>query len=697
MGGRVARLDHLLHGRRHRHRHRHHRHHRYHHQRRFMWTTRLPPSPFITPPLTLRRHRPCHHLPALTLPPRAFSASLSSSSSTSATAAAITTDSHVQYLCKQGNLQEAIRFLLSVEDGRLLSQQTYESLILACTRRKALRLGRVVHRHLIDQGFSQDTFLATKLINMYSACESINEARLVFNAVEKPSIFLYNALIRAFALVGHFDESLTVFRRLVEDAAVDIDRFTYSYVLKACCASELLGLGKQIHCHILRRGFETDVYITTTVVDMYAKCRCIKYARRVFVEMPEKNVVSWSAMIASHVKHGRVQDALEIFREMMDAGISPNSVTLVSVVQGFGTLAALGQGRTAHAFVLRRGLDSILSVRNSLVAMYAKCGALIDAEKVFEGMPKRDTVSWNSMIAGYGVNGLAAKAIGVFEEMIQARVPPSEVTFLSLLSACSHVGLVEESLRYFESMEKQYDISPSVEHYACMVDVLGRAGRLVEAAKLIDRMPSEPGATVWGALLGACRLHGCVELGERATQFLFELEPLSAGNYVLLAEIYAKARRWEDVARVKAMVEGRGLQKVSGCSWIEVRKRIYSFVSMDQPNTQIEQVHALLREISGEMRQRGYVPNTDIVLYELQQHEKEQILLGHSEKLALGFGLISTSSRETIRITKNLRLCEDCHSMTRFVSKFTGREILVRDVNRFHHFKDGSCSCSDYW
>ncbi|XP_031505118.2 pentatricopeptide repeat-containing protein At3g46790, chloroplastic [Nymphaea colorata] len=691
MGGWVARFDHLL--------HKHgHRHHRYHHQQqRFMWTTRLQPWPFIPPPPTLRRYHPRHHIPLSAFPRPVVSVAASSSSSTAATAATVTSDSHLQYLCKQRNLEEAVRFLLSLEDGRQLSQQTYESLILACTRRKALRLGRVVQRHLIDHGLAQDTFLATKLINMYSACDSINEARLVFNAVEKPSIFLYNALIRAFALIGHFDESLALFRQLIDDAAVDIDRFTYPYVLKACCASELLGLGKQIHGHILRKGFESDVYISTTLVDMYAKCRRIKYARRVFVEMPEKNVVSWSAMIASHVKNGRIEDALEIFREMMDVGISPNSVTLVSILQGFGTLSALGQGKTAHAFVLRRGLESILSVRNSLVAMYAKCGALVDARKVFERMPKRDTVSWNSMIAGYGVNGLAAKAIGVFEEMIQARIPPSEVTFLSLLGACSHVGLVEESLRFFESMEKQYDISPWVEHYACMVDILGRAGLLEEAAKLIEKMPSEPSATVWGALLGACRIHGNVELAERATQFLFELEPLNAGNYVLLADIYAKAGRWEDVARVKRMVEERGLQKVSGCSWIEVRKWIYSFVSLDQPNPQIEQVHALLLKISREMKQRGYVPNTDIVLYELQQHEKEQVLLGHSEKLALGFGLINTSSPEIIRITKNLRLCEDCHSMTKFVSEFTGREILVRDVNRFHHFKDGSCSCSDYW
>ncbi|CAK9147413.1 unnamed protein product [Ilex paraguariensis] len=246
-------------------------------------------------------------------------------------------------------------------------------------------------------------------------------------------------------------------------------------------------------------------------------------------------------------------------------------------------------------------------------------------------------------------------------------------------------------------MVKEYGIYPSVEHYACMVDLLGRANRLDEAAKIIEGMRIEPGPKVWGSLLGSCRIHCNVELADRASRRLFELEPVNAGNYVLLADIYAEAKMWDDVKRVKKLLEARGLQKVPGCSWIEVKRKIYSLTSVDELNPQIEQIHALLLKLSMEMKEKGYVPETKVVLYDLDTEEKERILLGHSEKLAVAFGLINSNKRDAIRITKNLRLCEDCHTFTKFISKFAGREILVRDVNRFHHFKNGVCSCEDYW
>lgn len=312
-------------------------------------------------------------------------------------------------------------------------------------------------------------------------------------------------------------------------------------------------------------------------------------------------------------------------------------------------------------------------------------------------MHKRDVVLWNSLISSYGVHGYGRKAIKIFEEMIDHGVSPSYISFVSVLGACSHAGLVEEGKELFESMVKEHGIQPSVEHYACMVDLLGRANRLDEAAKIVEDLRIEPGPKVWGSLLGACRIHCNVELAERASKRLFELEPTNAGNYVLLADIYAEAEMWDEVKRVRKRLDSRELQKVPGRSWIEVRRTIYSFTSVDEFNPQGEQLHALLVNLSNEMKQRGYTPQTKVVLYDLDEEEKERIVLGHSEKLAVAFGLINTSKGDTIRITKNLRLCEDCHSVTKFISKFADREIMVRDVNRFHHFKDGVCSCGDYW
>lgn len=538
---------------------------------------------------------------------------------------------------------------------------------------------------------------------MYSHFRAIDNARKVFDETPEKTIFVWNALLRALALADEGEEAVALCREMGAVGMVP-DSFTYSYALKACVASSSSGAlaerrVREIHGHVLRHGFELRVHVATTLVDCYGKLGRVEHSRRVFDGMGERNVVSWSAMIACYA-NGRPFDALMLFGEMMvrEPNTVPNSVTVVSVIQACAGLAALGQGKLLHACVLRRGLDSIVTVFNALIAMYVKCGSLETGRRVFEQMEgRRDVVSWNSVIAGYGIHGFGREAILLFEEMVGNGVSPSPITFVSVLGACSHAGLVQEGKRLFTSMSHEYGIIPRAEHYACMVDLLGRAGQLDEAAKIVEEMRIEPGPTVWGSLLGACRIHGHVGLAERACARLFELEPLNAGNYVLLADIYAEAKMWEEVSSVKKILEGKGLQKIPGCSWIEVQKKIYSFVSVDDMNPQIEQLHALVVRFVTEMKEAGYVPNTKVVLYDLDQDEKERIVLGHSEKLALAFGLINSGKGEVIRITKNLRLCEDCHTVTKFISKLTNREILVRDVNRFHHFRDGMCSCLDYW
>lgn len=537
---------------------------------------------------------------------------------------------------------------------------------------------------------------------MYSELDSIDRARQVFDKSANRSIYVWNAILRALTLAGHGEDVLDLYREMSEGGILS-DRFTYTYVLKACVVAEssvlLLKKGKEIHANVLRRGYERNVHIMTTLVDMYARFGCVANASCVFNDMPERNVVSWSAMIGCYAKNGRNLEALEVFHEMMveNRDLLPNSVTMVSVLQACAALAALGRGKLLHGYILRRGLDSILPVVNALISLYARCGDLVLGRRVFDQMRKRDVVSWNSMISSYEIHGCGREAIKVFKEMLENGIRPSPISFVSVLGACSHEGLVEEGKILFESMAKVHKISPTVEHYACMVDILGRANRLDEAAKIIEDMRMEPGPKVWGSLLGSCRIHCNVELAERASKRLFELEPTNPGNYVLLAEIYASAGMWDEVEKVKNLIEIKGLQKLPGYSWIEVKSKIYSFTAVDEFNPQIEQLHALLLELSTEMKEGGYKPETKVVLYDLDVEEKEMILLGHSEKLAVAFGLINCSKGETIRITKNLRLCEDCHSVTKFISKFTDREIVVRDVNRIHHFCDGVCSCGDYW
>ncbi|KAF7152128.1 hypothetical protein RHSIM_Rhsim01G0232700 [Rhododendron simsii] len=457
--------------------------------------------------------------------------------------------------------------------------------------------------------------------------------------------------------------------------------------------------GILIHAHLIVDGYGGQPYvqnllnvISSSDYGGFAFWCC-------FSQGPMVTFVSFSPLWVIYAWNEKFEMVI-LFREMMileTLGSVPNSVTMVSVLQACAALAALEQGKLIHGYILRKRLDSILPVMNTLVTMYARCGNLEWGKSIFDRMDKRDVVSWNSLISSYGIHGFGTKAIKAFNDMIGQGIPPSAISFLSVLGACSHTGLVEEGKFLFQSMVKKHRIYPSVEHYACMVDILGRANRLDEAAKVIEDMRIEPGKDAWGSLLGACRVHCNVELAERASKRLFELEPTNAGNYVLLADIYAEAKMWDEVKRVKKLLDDRGLQKVSGRSWIEIKRKIYSFTSVEELSPQIEQVHALLLEISMEMKEKGYVPATKVVLYDLGEEEKEQIVLGHSEKLAVAFGLINSSKGETIRITKNLRLCEDCHSVTKFISKFVNREILVRDVNRFHHFRDGICSCGDYW
>lgn len=614
----------------------------------------------------------------------------------------------IQYLCKQGNIKLAFQAFSNEPNPTI---RTYETLILACSAQNAAVYGRIVHRYIVQDGLDGDCFLSTRLIDMYSRFDALEDARRVFDASREKDVYLWNAFLRALAIAGKGEEALEIYGRMGQSVGIEFDSFSYSYALKACVVplsqSSTLSFERvrKIHGHIIRHGYQSLIYVATTLVDVYAKLSHVGYARMVFDGMLEKNVVTWSAMIGCYAKNEMEFEALQVFGEMMtassiDRNIIPNSVTIISILQACSGLSAMEIGKVIHAYVLRRRLDSVISVSNTLLSMYAKSGNLDMSRRIFDQLgDRRDVISWTAMVSGLGMHGHASGAIDCFHQMLRAGVFPSPITFLSVLGACSHAGLVKEGKEIFELMTNGYHIIPGPEHYASMVDLLGRAGRLDEAANIISAMRIEPGPTVWGSLLGACRIHRNVELAERACVRLFKLEPTNAGNYMLLSNIYFDAGMWEKVAETKSLLAAHALQKMAGCSFIEVRRRVYSFVSVDEANPHIEQLNALLLQIMVEMKREmpSYTPQTNVVMYDVEEEVKERILLGHSEKLAVAFGLINTNAGDVIRITKNLRLCEDCHSVTKFVSKLANREILVRDVNRFHRFRDGVCSCGDYW
>eukprot|EP01018_Ginkgo_biloba_P018849 Gb_21580 [translate_table: standard] len=569
------------------------------------------------------------------------------------------------------------------------------SVLRTCVQVSALQLGRQMHGYIISTGFESNVFVGTALIDMYAKCGSLECARKAFDKMSTKDVVAWNTMIAVYEQNGHANEALILFNEM-QRQDIKPDLVTMASTLTVCAHLSALQHGKVIHGYIIKSGFNSDV-VDTALIHMYTKCGHIDFAHQLFDTMPSRDVVSWSAMIAGYAQNGHASEALALFNKMQLQDIKPDLVTVVSILPACAHLAALQQGKRIHSFVLRHGFESDVVVATALIDMYAKCGSIEIARQLFDKISERNVVLWNAMIAGYGMHGHGKDALEMFSQMQQIGMVPDHITFIGVLSACSHAGLVDEGWQYFDSMSRDYCITPKAEHYACLVDLLGRAGHLDEAHDFIKRMPLEADAVVWGALLGACRIHCNTKLGEHVAERLFILEPQNAGRYVLLSNIYAAAGRWVDVARVRTMMKERGLKKEPGCSLIEVNNTVHAFHVGDRSHPQSEKIYAMLATLAGLLKEAGYVPNKNFVLHDVEEEVKEWMLCSHSEKLAIAFGLINTSTGTPIRIVKNLRICDDCHSATKFISKIVRREIIVRDANCFHHFKGGLCSCADYW
>lgn len=385
---------------------------------------------------------------------------------------------------------------------------------------------------------------------------------------------------------------------------------------------------------------------------------------------------------------------MEFFRLLL-LYTEPDEITFVSVLAACSHLGALNVVRW-----IENALKGMINVKigTALVDAFSKCGSVEDARRVFDGMPDRNVMTWTVMIQGLAMFGYGEEAIALFEEMIKVGVRPDDVTFIGVFYACSHSGLVDEGRRMFDRMIKCFKIAPKMEHYGCLVDLLGRAGLLEEALRLIEDMPFEPTPAIWGSLLSACRkTPENLQVIEYVANRLMEIEPENDATYVLLSNIYADNDQWDGVARVRALMKERGIRKTPGCSSVEVNGTIHEFTVGDQSHACVAEINEMLEEIDCKVRDLGHVVDTTKVLLDIEEGEKKNALMLHSEKLALAFALIATAPPSSIRIMKNIRICSDCHSVMKLASKAYGREIIVRDRNRFHKFTDGNCSCLDFW
>ncbi|CAJ2671353.1 unnamed protein product [Trifolium pratense] len=570
--------------------------------------------------------------------------------------------------------------------------------LLSLTYSRSLSKGLQLHAHIIKLGLQSIPLLSHHLINFYSKTHLPYSSLQIFNDSSHKSPTTWSSIISSFAQNDLPLLSLHFFRLMIRHGLAPDDHI-FPSATKSCGILASLPVAQLLHCFAYKTAYHVDLFVGSSIVDMYGKCGDIHNAHNVFDEMPYRNVVSWSGLIYGYVQLGEDDEALRLFKRFLveEENEGVNDFTLSSVLRVCGGSTLLQMGKQIHGLSFKTSFDSSCFVASSLISLYSKCGVVEEAYDVFEEVTVRNLGMWNAMLIACAQHAHTNKTFELFDKMKSVGgVKANFITFLCVLYACSHAGLVEKGKYYFELM-KDYGIEPGTQHYSTLVDLLGRAGKLNEAVKVIEEMPMEPTESVLGALLTGCRIHGNTELASYVANRVSELGSVSSGLQVLLSNAYAAAGRWEEAARARKTLRDKGIKKETGLSWVEEGNRVHTFAAGDRSHAKTLEIYDKLEELGEEMEKAGYVADTSFVLREVDGEEKSRSIKYHSERLAIAFGLITFPQGQPIRVMKNLRVCGDCHTAIKFISKCTGRVIIVRDNNRFHRFEDGKCTCGDYW
>nr|UPT49058.1 pentatricopeptide repeat protein AaPPR1477 [Agave angustifolia] len=634
---------------------------------------------------------------------------------------------------KHNRPQDSIQIYRNLRRERNL--QPDNLLLLAVVRACALSSDPIkakeIHQDVIGFGFSSELTLGNALIDMYGKCGLSDGAKRVFNELPKKDVITWTSLISSYRNCNMFIEGLGVFREMLRSGPKP-NVITLLAVIPICSKLKSLKLGREIHCFVWRNGFEENVFVSSGLVGVYSKCLSTRHARIVFDSMQTKDVVSWNVILAAYfsngdldealrlfgkmkskgfsmnsdswnsmisgcMQNGRIEQAMQFFSQMQESGTKPNHIAIASILPACASMESIRGGREIHAYIYRNQFVTDIMITTALVLMYAKCGDLNKARLVFDQMPRKDTVAWNTMIVANSMHGCGEESTSLFKRMVESRIRPDSVTFSAVLSGCSHSQLVSEARSVFSSMRRDYGVEPDADHHACMADVLSRSGHLNEAYEFIQNMPMKPTASAWGALLSGCKVYKNVELGKIVAGVLFDIEPQNPGNYLSLLSILIGAKMWDDASRIRKLMKDRGIAKEPGCSWVQIKSNVYTFVKGDDRFAMRGEVYDFLGEMGEKMKAEGYKPDTDFVMQDVDAEEKEEALCSHSEKLAVAFAILNLGRGSVIRVFKNLRICGDCHNAINFMAKIVGVQITVRDNVRFHHFKDGSCSCQGLW
>ncbi|KAL0309511.1 UNVERIFIED_CONTAM: putative pentatricopeptide repeat-containing protein, mitochondrial [Sesamum radiatum] len=597
-------------------------------------------------------------------------------------------------LSKQGQYNQAlILYRQMLRSGATPNAFTFPFILKSSAALSLPLPGVQLHCHVIKSGCHSEPFVQTALISMYCRFSLLEKAYNVFDEIPDSArrTVCYNALISGFVHKNRLSNGLVLFSEM-RGKEVSLNEVTILGLVPGCTDPMQLYLGMSLHCLTWKYGLSTVLAVANCFLSMYVHCGSIESARKLFDEIPRKSLITWNAMISGYSQNGLGKEVLDLYQEMQSLGVCPDEVTFVGVLSSCANLGAQRIGREVEEKIDRLGIGFNPFLKNSLVSMYARCGNLMRARAIFDAMPEKNLVSWTAILGGYGMHGHGEVAVDLFDQMIEAGIQPDKAVFVCVLTACSHAGLTEKGLEYFHSMQRKYNLNPGSEHYACVVDLLGRAGRLDEAHNLIESMPMEPDGPVWGALLGACKIHKNVDLAELAFDKVVELEPANIGYYVLLSNIYTEAGNAEGVLRIRVMMRERGLKKDPGYSYVEWKGMIHLFMAGDRSHPQAKEIYAMLENLEGLAKKCGEKEN--------DRQGRDQItsnMAVHSERLAIAFALLNTAPKTEVLVIKNLRICGDCHLFVKSVSKFVKCQFVVRDATRFHHFSGGSCSCNDYW
>lgn len=541
---------------------------------------------------------------------------------------------------------------------------TIASVLSACTSLKAFKKGTEIHSIAVKMGYEYGILVGNSLIDMYAKCGKLEEAQRIFDKISERDVFTWNSIVGAYVQAGYCGKAHEVFERM-QSSGVQRNVVTWNVMISA----------------YMQNGDEDQA---------------MELFRKMEIDGIERSTASWNSLIAGSVQNGHDNKALQKFRQMQSVAMRPNSVTILSVLPACANLLTAMKVKEIHGFVLHNGLNSKVSIMNLLVDTYAKSGDIASAQSVFDAVTSKDLVSWNSLLSGYTLHGQPQMVIKLFDMMKRVGVKPNPKTITYMISAYGLAGMVNEGKELLSSMTEEYQIPPSLEHYAAIVSLLGRSGRLKEVSDFIGKMPVEPDYAVWDALLTACRINGNISLATVAAEHLIKLEPGNPVFYRLLSLIYALSGRYEDASRMnKHMMRNTRNSNLTGCSWTEVKNTVYAFSTGDSSMPDSDVIYAWLDSMEEEMKVRA-MDFPDIQL-NFEEEDKEEIVDVHSEKLAIAFNLIGTPAFQSMRIITNLRMCASCHRAAKFISSITGRDIFLKDSKCLHHFKNGQCSCKDYW